>query len=357
MPFDLEFEYILGLLAWTAGGATAIVQFLRLRRRWGKTAPHRVKWANAGLSLWMLLASLTVVELYFAIVYDESDSYNMSLVSQHWFRRHVATNEVGFRDSRPFTQRVPEGKRRICFVGDSFTFGHGIKNVADRFSDRIGARLEAARPGRFLVSNISETGINAMQVAKVARYFAEHGYRLDVVVYVVCLNDIEGNSPADDADYYDRLALQSPRFFLFRHSYFLNMLYFRIQQASLPQVRNYYAELAESYQSAHWNGMHDKLDELHEFCTDRNIDLRIAIFPFLHNLGPEYPFDAAHKRIADYCRETGLPCLDLKPTMLPHVREGLTVNHFDAHPNERAHALAAEAMERELLADLFNRQP
>jgi hypothetical protein len=44
--------------------------------------------------------------------------------------------------------------------------------------------------------------------------------------------------------------------------------------------------------------------------------------------------------------------LDLWPVLKPHLGEGLTVNRFDAHPNERAHALAAEAIERELLRDL-----
>jgi hypothetical protein len=184
----------------------------------------------------------------------------------------------------------------------------------------------------------------------------ERGYRADVVVYVICLNDIEGNSPSD-SEYYERLAVRAPRFFLFRKSYFLNMLYFRIQQVRQPQVRNYYSELAASYQSGPWSGMRRKLDELREFCKERRIDLRVAIFPFLHNLGPDYPFDAAHERIADFCRQTGVPCLDLKPVLLPHIAEGLTVNRFDAHPNERAHALAAAAIEKDLLADLFAGQP
>jgi lysophospholipase L1-like esterase len=356
MPFDLEYEYILGLLAWIGSGAVAIVLLLKLRRRWGKTALRRVKWANAGLSLWMFLAALTAVELFFAIVYDQSDSFNMSNVSKHWFARHVRKNEEGFRDSRPFPKRIPDGMRRVCFIGDSFTFGHGIKDVADRFSDRVGARLEAARPGTFLVSNVGEAGIDVRLATNIVKEAVGHGYQIDVVVYTICLNDIEGYDP-NMSDHSQRLGLHAPKFFLFRDTYFLNMLYFRIQQANLPLVRNYYSELAESYRSDPWDRMCRKLDELWEICKEQKIDLRIAIFPFLHNLGPEYPFDAAHERIAEYCRKTGVLCLDLKPALLPHIGEGLTVNRFDAHPNERAHALAAEAIEQGLLADLFARQP
>ncbi|MGE5194446.1 MAG: GDSL-type esterase/lipase family protein [Deltaproteobacteria bacterium] len=355
MPFDLPLNYLLGLLVWISGGGAGFVLLLKLRRRYLQRAPQRVKWANAGLSLWVFLAGLTLVELYFAIIYDQSDSFNMSLVSQHWFDRHVRRNNELFRDARPLLLRVPRGMQRVCFVGDSFTFGHGIKDVADRFSDRVGARLEAARPGKFLVANMGEAGINVMQVANLVNEYVRNGCQMDVLVYVICLNDIEGMSPGDSGRY-QQLSVQSPRFFLFRNSYFLNLLYFRVQQAGLPQVRNYYSELPEAYHGAAWSGMRNKLDELCEVCRDYDIDLRIVIFPFVHNLGPEYPFDDAHRKIAEYCRQANVPCLDLKPILETHAGEGLTVNRFDAHPNARAHALAAEAIETKLLADLFARE-
>jgi hypothetical protein len=361
MPFDLPEGYLLGLGGWLIVLAASLVALLTLRRRLKLRAVGRERGlarvdfaTKAGLSLWVFLASMTVVELYFAIVYDQTDAFNMSNVSQHWFARHVHANSEGFRDDAPFPRSVPAGKKRIAFVGDSFTFGHGIKNVADRFSDRVGARLEAVRPGKYIESNISSTGIHVQLVTNLVEKIVDRGYQIDVLVYTICLNDIEGYEPAID-QMQERLDLNAPKFFLFRDTYFLNMLYFRMQQARLPEVRSYYSELAESYRSAPWQGMRGKLDELREYCDSKKIDLRIAIFPFLHNLGPDYPFEAAHERIAEYCRDAGLACLDLKPVLLPHLQEGLMVNRFDAHPNERAHALAAHAMETDLLADLFAR--
>ena len=359
MPFNLPEEYLLGLVAWAMALAASLLALLKLRRRLKQRVvrgePRRalVDFATkAGLSMWIFLVSLTVVELCFAVVYDQTDSFNMSNVSQHWFARHVRDNSQGFRDDRPFPRLVPAGKKRIAFIGDSFTFGHGIKNVADRFSDRVGARLESVRPGKFLESNIGSAGIEVQVVTNLVEKIVDRGYSIDVLVYTICLNDIEGYEPAV-GQMQQQFYLKSPKFFLFRDTYFLNMLYFRVQQASLPEVRSYYAQLADSYRSAPWEGMRQKLDELKDYCAAKKIDLRIVIFPFLHNLGPDYPFDAAHERIAEYCREARLPCLDLKPVLLPHVEEGLTVNRFDAHPNERAHALAAQAMETDLLADLF----
>ncbi len=359
MPFNLPEGYLLGLVGWLIALAASLPALLKLRRRLkrrvvaGESERAGVDFATkAGLSLWMFLAALTMVELYFAIVYDESDSFNMSNVSKHWFARHVHANSEGFRDDQPLPRVLPAGKQRIAFIGDSFTFGHGIKNVSDRFGDRVGARLEAARPGRFLVSNISSTGIHVQLVTNLVETLVDRGHQIDVLVYTICLNDIEAYEPATD-QMQQQLDRQSPKFFLFRNTYFLNMLYFRVQQAWLPEVRAYYSIMAESYRSAPWQGMRRKLDELRRYCAAHHVELRIVIFPFLHNLGPDYPFDAGHERIAEYCREAGVRCLDLKPVLLPHVQEGLTVNRFDAHPNERAHALAAQAIETELLDDLF----
>lgn len=352
MPFDLPGGYLLGLVGWLIAMAASLPALLKLRRKLRLRMSGEPRRTLVGLSLWVFLAFLTVCELCVAIFYDQSDSFNMSNVSQHWYARHVRENPQGFRDEAPFPRDVPAGKTRIAFIGDSFTFGHGIKNVADRFSDRVGTRLEAVRPGKYLESNISSPGIHVQIVTNMVEKFVGRGYQIDVLVYTICLNDIEGYEPAMDQTQ-KRLDLESPKFFLFRDTYFLNMLYFRVQQARLPEVRNYYSQLAESYCGAPWEGMRRKLDELREFCTSQKIDLRIVIFPFLHNLGPDYPFDAAHERIAEYCHESSLPCLDLKPVLLPHVADGLTVNRFDAHPNERAHSLAAQAMETDLLADLF----
>ncbi len=352
MLFQLPDGYLLGLVGWLIALAASLVGLLHWRRQLRGTVGQEPRRTLAGLSLWFFLAALTVVELYFAIIYDQTDSFNMTNVSQHWFARHVRENAEGYRDKAPFPRTIPWGKKRLVFIGDSFTFGHGIKNVDDRFSDLVGARLEAVRPGKFIESNLGSPGIHVQIVTNAVEQLADRGYQIDVLVYTICLNDIEGYEPAND-QLQTRFDLSSPKFFLFRDTYFLNMLYFRVQQAWLPEVRSYYSHLADSYRGAPWEGMNRKLDELSEYCASKKIDLRIVIFPFLHNLGPKYPFDAAHEKISTYCREANLRCLDLKPVLVPHVQEGLTVNRFDAHPNERANALAAQAMETDLLEDLF----
>jgi hypothetical protein len=143
----------------------------------------------------MFLAALTAVELYFAILYDQSDSFNMTNVSKHWFARHIEPvqkvlrfsdrEKTVYRDERAFPHELAAGQHHICFVGDSFTFGHGVPNVADRFSDRLGASLERQHPGRFVVSNLADAGRDVHWVQKLLEELAADKFPVQTVVYVV----------------------------------------------------------------------------------------------------------------------------------------------------------------------------
>lgn len=347
----LSLEYLAFMIGWIAAGVWAL-RMLLFRRRKARRTARSTRWIDVGLSLWFLLAGLTLVEGYFAFVYDQSDSFNMTNVSKRWFARHVEKNADGWRDVHPLAKTAPVGVHRIWFTGDSFTFGHGIKDPADRFSDRVGAALEARQPGRFAVSNVAEAGINIAQIEKLMQLHLDEGYRFDTLVYVICLNDIE---PYVDptGERYKGMGAIAPTMFPFRESYFFNLLWYRYQLTSRPEVRSYFSDLAEAYDGRPLLAFLSTLDGLYRVCQSHGVELRIAIFPFLHNLGPDYPFAAAHAKIVEHCRAKHMAVLDLAPVLEPHLGEGLTVNRFDAHPSVRAHQLAAQALLSQLLGDLL----
>jgi hypothetical protein len=348
---------VMGL--WLAAGLL-VLRWLLQARRGAKNRPRRLRVVHALLSLWMLLAALTGLELYFAVLYDESDSFNMTNVSRKWFRRHVVGKQrvlpldertiVLYRDDRDFPS-ASTGQHHICFVGDSFTFGHGISEVADRFSNRVRAGLERRSPGRFAVSNLARAGVELMWIVTLVERLVQEDQGVDTFVYVVCLNDIEAFH-SGSLSFYRDLGRHDPQFFLFRHSYFFNFAWFRLVQFAVPEVRNYYSFVREFYAGEPWREMRATIEDLHGTCERHGVGFRVVVFPFLHNLGAGYPFRDVHARIMAACRAAGIPALDLDPVLAPHAGEGLTVNRFDAHPNERAHELAAAAIERWLMDDL-----
>ncbi len=367
MPFDLPFDYLLAMGAWVVVLAGSLPLLVAVRRRAasrhpGKKPRHPARWANLGLSAWVFLATLTAVELYFAILYDRSDAVNATNVSKHWFKRHVEPDQkilrfsdgrqTIYRDEREFRKTLGEGQRQICFVGDSFTFGHGVPRVADRFSDLVGASLDRQAPGRFVVSNLADAGRDLRWVELLLQEIVADRLPVHIVVYALCLNDIE-TFDERTMSFFASVNVKPRHFFLLDDTYFPNLVYYRSSVARSTREKDYYSLLQNAYETSAWERMKNKFDDVRRLCDDNGIDLRIAVFPFVHNLGARYPFGDAHRLIVDYCREHGVPALDLRPVLEPHAGEGLTVSAFDAHPNERAHKLAADAIERDLLHDLF----
>lgn len=363
LVFYLSNGYLSGMGAWLFALAVILVVCLKLRRRrrqLGKSAGA----IHALLSLWMFLAILTSLELFVALFYDQSDSFDMTNVSHRWFERHVHKNSIQFRDvpiadrtgklwpkEFPPTDRM--GRKRLVFLGDSFTFGQGV-DEPDRFTDRVAAALEQTRRWEFDVHNMGGCGYGTPEVLSVLKGLLEKDARVDIAVYSVCLNDIEYQSPKTQG-VNERRHLSKPSFFLFRDTYFFNMLYFRSFQFTNPEIRDYFKFVEEYYDGEPWRKMQDQLEDLCTLCRQHDVDLRIAVFPFLHNLGPDYPFRDAHHKIVEFFRTRGIRVIDLEPIYLPHVAEGLTANRFDAHPSPRAHEIAADAIQTQLLDDLFQK--
>ena len=90
------------------------------------------------------------------------------------------------------------------------------------------------------------------------------------------------------------------------------------------------------------------------------VGLGIALavtFPFLNALGPDYSYQFVHDELNAFWREEKVPHLDLLPVFKAMRPAAVTVNPFDAHPNELANALAAERINAFLLEQMATNSP
>jgi len=350
LPVSLN--YLLAMTVWLIVLAAGLFGMLRFRRRYRQNRKLQIV-ANAGLSLVMLLGVLTAAELLFASFADFSDTFNVSNVSKRWLSLHIDSekNNEGNRDREPFTKYVSPGQKRIVFIGDSFTVGHGIKRIQDRFTDLVAAWLQEKQPGRYTVANLAEPGLEASVIeAKVKALFLTQT-DVGMVVYVYNLNDIEGYDPEMQKSL-SQIYTGEPTFFLLRDTYLLNWLYFRYLQFNRTGGGSYFERLGAAYRGEPWNGLRAKLAQLRRECADQHVDFRMVLFPFVQNPQDDDKFRDARARLAEFCKSEKIPYLDLTPVMRQHSGENLVVSRFDAHPNERAHSIAAEALEKDLLSDL-----
>lgn len=349
---QLSDGYLLAMTFWLVMLALVPVVLVRLRRQWAGDK-RRLKIVYAGLSVWLCLGMLTIPELGFALFYDTTDSFDMTNVSRRWFKVHVNpdvrnlefSNETGiqYRSKSDAVLNPSDGRRHVCFLGDSFTFGHGVANVTDRFSDRISKQLNGEGDRSVEVSNLAWPGTDLLWAEAILMHSFSSGGRIDDAVYVLCLNDIEAfHDPTMSRS--SSLSHFEPPGFLFRDSYFFNWLYFRSQLLLQPQTRSYYSFVEEYYEGEPWLRFREALSRTSTLCREHDCTFRVAIFPFLTNLGPEYPLREIHHQIQAACEGLVIDSFDLDPALSKHADERLTVNPFDAHPNERAHEIAANAL-------------
>jgi hypothetical protein len=349
---QLSDGYLLAMTFWLVMLALVPVALVRLRRQWAGDK-RRLKVVYAGLSVWLCLGMLTLPEVGFALFYDTTDSFDMTNVSRRWFRVHVNpdvrnlefSNETGiqYRSKSDVVLNPSDGRRHVCFLGDSFTFGHGVANVADRFSDRISKQLNGEGEPSTEFSNLAWPGTDLLWAEAILKHSFSSGGRIDDAVYVLCLNDIEAfHDPTMSRS--SSLSHFEPPGFFFRDTYFFNWLYFRSQLLLQPQTRGYYSFVKEYYEGEPWLRFREALSRTSTLCREHDCTFRVAIFPFLNNPGPEYPFREIHHQIQAECEGLAIACFDLDPALSKHAEERLTVNPFDAHPNERAHEIAANAL-------------
>ncbi len=70
----------------------------------------------------------------------------------------------------------------------------------------------------------------------------------------------------------------------------------------------------------------------------------LVLFPELHELDGDYPFENVHRRVREAAEGLGIPVLDLLDAFRGQDAADLWVHPTDHHPNARAHAIAASAI-------------
>ncbi len=317
------------------------------RNRWRRSG---LVVGNSLIFLCILGAAALTGESYFRFLCVETDAFGVSLPARRWFVLHTKLNSLGCRDVE-WTVDKPAGVRRIAFLGDSFTYGWGIRRVEDRFTDRIGAMFDQRLPGAVEVMNVAKPGWDSeSQLAPIRDLIARFG--VDEIVLCYVANDIDKLLPTTDG--FDPKRPPEPVLFDPDRSCLFDYLYRTFYLPRLPAVRGYFTFLAEGYaDESIWRKQRNRLIEIIEACQRHDVTLRVVLLPML-----QIPGDGPHSephgegydsgRVLMLLRELFEPyhvhVLDLVSAIAGHAPADLMVNSRDAHPNALAHRLFADAI-------------
>lgn len=256
----------------------------------------------------------------------------------------VVTNAWGFRGPEPAT----DGTGAIVFIGDSLTFGFGVREE-ETYPHLFGEALRSGGEDVQIV-NLAVPGYNADQAVAVlaARIDSLHPR---CIIYGVSLNDDVSPQflnrdgwlvPAWSVAPWIPLSIRQQ--LVRSHAV---QLILRTMNARARKQSN--EEAARRLYAAGYPLTRAAMMRLARLARDHEARAHILILPFLEGIPHNYPFRAAHAALAAGAAEAEIPVADALPFVEEEVRRGtplssLWVADFDHHANAGAQALFANAL-------------
>lgn len=279
----------------------------------------------------------------------------------------IRTNSGGFRDvEHPILPHsdIP----RVVVLGDSFTFGYGVRN-----DEIFTSHLQEILPQVEIV-NLGVSAYNLAQEHKVLRTDGL-AYEPSVVLLAFCQNDITKQEIPIPRPSADPASHGGFRHFVRTHSYLCDLLAIRIASSKpltkslgrlgivhplkgyddlndslRPALINYPPSLVEC-----WNSTVEELSSIQQTCQVIGARLLVATIPARESVDPEslsstlacvafeadqFELDKPYRELEMFCQTQGIsyvnPCSAFRA-----ARDPLYISQ-DIHFNARGHRLFAE---------------
>jgi lysophospholipase L1-like esterase len=316
----------------------------------------KMKTTRAFLSnLLLVLASVVIALLIaeYAARYYLRDitttSSNSSYLATRWARESVRLNSWWFRDGEMRIEK-PQGVYRIAIIGDSVTYGQGIREE-DRFSNLLQGYLDGEKSAcRFEVLNFGWLGSETIDEVNV---FRNTVYKVnpDFIVLQWFINDVEGHDKSKRPQSKPLIPFDSANSYLYQNSviyYLLDLQWQNLVQRT-SHSEGYRGYLFERFGDPEGPEARAYVEVLREFiglCRERGIPVGVILFPdMVPGLADSYPFEYLHDLVHGVCDQEGVPYVDLLDTYTQYKDcRQLWVNRFDHHPSPLANRLAAEKL-------------
>jgi hypothetical protein len=338
-PLDPDFiEFALSLAL--GGAAIALTLHTRMTKR------DVIALRNRTVLLLLTLSILAVgaefaTRFIFRDVTTSSD--NGGFFSRRWYRSGPShENHAGFR-GREFSPEKPAGVYRIAIVGDSFTYGNGVRQE-DRYSDLLQREL----PAHIEVLNFGTAGANTPEhLATVTKLLQE--VHPDFVLLQWYVNDVEDDDAAARPRSSPLMPIRAWHNWLNDNSalYTIANMQWAETQVALGWTESYTEYLKQHLgdpngpDAARDTGL---LRQLIARCKEANVPIGIILFP--DTAGPmdkNYPFGFLHDRVLATCDSMQLTCIDLRQDFAAiKDRRSLWASRLDHHPSAKANEIAAE---------------
>ena len=252
----------------------------------------------------------------------------------------------------------PERREEVFLVGDSFTFGEGVKN-----EDTLGYLL-GLKFTRYNFRNFGETAADLKRVYQIEQdLFNEHRENgIKHLIYFYNLNDVAMSQEVARRQKYI-IDFQNLRWsnvsgtdnpvmrFLSRLAlYRLGVKAVVLHRESVLTVKNYLDMYFGSSNARQMQESMDMLVSMNTLARQKEAKLTIVLYPLLYkDPAGKYPFLAIHDLIMGVCTQNGIMCIDAYGAFKDQRSlAGFTVHPVDFHPNGLANRAVVDYLEGKL---------
>ena len=237
--------------------------------------------SNTATVLFSIFVIFMLLEVIFMFV-TRSHSADYTLASRLWYAKYwKPINSLGFRDKEPDNNNPV-----ILFVGDSYTAGHGLKSVDERFSNIVEKELNK-NGMKYTVINIGKPNLDSKnEYDEMINFLYLTRIKPEKIILQYCGNDIEGVAMNNGLIFDGFKPPANMNKFLMligSGSYLVNYLYFLSPREHLGF--SYVAYLTNAHKNDNILSKHkEDLKLFVDYSRINSIQLIAVVFPFLTDL-------------------------------------------------------------------------
>ncbi len=303
-----------------------------------------------------ILLGVTIVESYCRLVYTEPWYQSLLGESEEVSpNASVKLNTFGLRD-KDFSDVVPHDCKRVLILGDSFTFGQGVKEEEAIFPRLLEKQLNSLLSPKGLSVEILNGGLPGSLTNNwldlLNRVIVP--FKPDIVLIVFFLRD--GTRLGSMGHFFDpirreiqgrSIANRTNESILYRHSYLYRLFQDFLDRSFL--ARKYSELLNESYfggtdKTEEWERAKVNIRKIKAVSESHGAVIGMVIFPVLVELNESYPFQGIVNHLVKFGKEGQIPTHNLLPSFLGMHAPDLWVSSLDQHPNALGHDIAATSI-------------
>jgi hypothetical protein len=306
----------------------------------------KVKRPKSKLVLFSFLIFGLLAETVFMFIPQSQGNTQFGVGTHVWtifYARDI--NEKSYRDEN-LAGRINNGKKRVFFLGDSFTYGNGINNPENRFTNIIAKEIS---PKGYEIFNLGKGNSDTRDEFLRLMQFQ---YKPDVLVLQYYFNDIDPTA--------HRFEKAEPKktgpteiFFMTavgisQTSFFLNFIAVNLAKFTTPfQSGDFKKKMAGAYHdkkilAGHLNDMQAIIN----YCSLNKTKLYVLLIPDMRE--PGFTERDCYPAITSYLNEKGIDCISIYNEIKDKTTPERVVSQVDAHANEDIQKIIAAKLKESI---------